>query len=89
MLLKCSGRPRPHSSNMVCHLISSYITALHCPKGDILGYYIGYQQETPHSPYKYETVSGQAARVRPGGRMSLVLDGLDKFTKYIVTVQVF
>ena len=42
----------------------------------------------PHSPYKYETVSGEAARVKPGGRMSLVLDGLDKFTKYTVTVQV-
>ena len=88
MVLKFSGRLRPHSYNMVGHLIPSYITALHSPTGDILGYYIGYKQVTAHSPYKYKTVNGEAARLRPGGRLSLVLAGLDKFTKYTVTVQV-
>ena len=53
--------------------------------GRIKGYYVGYRRAEPTSPYKYETVQvGDHAETT----MSLVIQGLDKFTKYTVTVQV-
>ena len=62
----------------------------HLQHGEIKGYYVGYRRAEPTSPYKYETV-----QVETGGgadhaetTMSLVIQGLDKFTKYTVTVQV-
>ena len=64
--------------------------------GRIKGYYVGYRRAEPTSPYKYETVQVAGGGGGGGGgggdhaetTMSLVIQGLDKFTKYTVTVQV-
>ena len=58
--------------------------------GRIKGYYVGYRRAEPTSPYKYETVQvgGGGGGDHAETTMSLVIQGLDKFTKYTVTVQV-
>ena len=62
---------------------------LHLQHGQIKGYYVGYRRAEPTSAYKYETVQvGGGGGNHPETTMSLVIQGLDKFTKYTVTVQV-
>ena len=64
---------------------------VHLQHGQIKGYYVGYRRAEPTSPYKYETVqveTGGGGADHAETAMSLVIQGLDKFTKYTVTVQV-
>lgn len=55
--------------------------------GEILGYYVGYRRTAASSAYKYQTVRGEPG-VEGDAKLSLVLEGLAKFTQYTVTVQV-
>ena len=58
----------------------------HLQHGRIKGYYVGYRRAEPTSAYKYETVQVSGDNVETP--MSLLIQGLSKFTKYTVTLQV-
>ena len=73
---------------MTIRRIDTCSLQVHLQHGQIKGYYVGYRRAEPVSPYKYETVQVGGGGDHAETAMSLVIQGLAKFTKYTVTVQV-
>ena len=56
---------------------------------EIIGYYIGYKQTDLSGPYQYKTVTVQKVKGEVVDQMELILDNLEKFTRYTVSIQAY
>ena len=56
---------------------------------EIIGYYIGYKATDQNVPYQYKTVPAQKEKGEPVGMMELLLENLDKFSRYSVSIQAY
>ena len=55
----------------------------------IIGYYIGYKATDQNEPYQYKTVPVNEEKGEPLETMELLLENLDKYTRYSVFIQAY
>ena len=55
----------------------------------IIGYYIGYKATDQNVPYQYKTVPVKEEKGEAIETMELLLENLDKYTRYSVFIQAY
>ena len=73
-------------------IFHSYLYQAPAPElqhSEIIGYYVGYKETDQSRPYQYKTVPVQKVKGEPVDEMKLVLENLEKFTRYTVSIQAY
>ena len=55
----------------------------------IIGYYVGYKATGSKMPFQYKTIPVQKIKGEVKEEMSLVLNNLEKFTRYSISIQAY
>ena len=56
---------------------------------EIIGYYVGYKLTDKKMPFQYKTIPVQKIKGQPKEEMTLVLNNLEKFTRYSISIQAY
>lgn len=56
---------------------------------EIIGYYIGYKVTEQKAPYQYKTVPVKKVNGESVEQMELLLENLEKFTRYSISIQAY
>lgn len=56
---------------------------------EIIGYYVGYKLTDQKMPFQYKTIPVQKIKGQPKEEMTLVLNNLEKFTRYSISIQAY
>ena len=77
-----------------CTSPSSYSLLLQAPAkelqhSEIIGYYVGYKLTGQKMPFQYKTIPVQKIKGEPKEEMTLVLNNLEKFTRYSISIQAY
>ena len=56
---------------------------------EIIGYYVGYKLTDQKMPFQYKTIPVQKVKGQPKEEMTLVLNNLEKFTRYSISIQAY
>ena len=73
---------------------TSYSLLLQAPAkelqhSEIIGYYVGYKPTDQTMPFQYKTIPVQKIKGEPKEEMTLVLNNLEKFTRYSISIQAY
>ena len=73
---------------------TSYSLLLQAPAkelqhSEIIGYYVGYKLTDQKIPFQYKTIPVQKIKGQPKEEMTLVLNNLEKFTRYSISIQAY
>ena len=77
-----------------CTTTTSYRLLLQAPAkelqhSEIIGYYVGYKLTDKNMPFQYKTIPVQKIKGQPKEEMTLVLNNLEKFTRYSISIQAY